>query len=301
MKCAVSSYSFNQRIKKGEITQKDTVRLAAEMGYEGIDFTSLMPNNDKNATLEAQLAFAKEIRAEAEACGMTIIGYTVPACLYNEDAAADQAEVERLCGQVDVAAALGASIMRHDVSKTAMVNDKVVSFDRRVPTIAENARKIADYAKTKGIRTCTENHGFFSQDSERMERLYNAVAHDNFGLLVDVGNFACVDEPSIPAVSRLAPYAVHVHVKDMHILPFGAELDPEIKYMETRGCNNLRFCTIGNGDIPVEQCLAILRRAGYNGWISLEYEGVEDCMAEIPVCLERLKGYLAKAEAKETK
>lgn len=293
MRCSISSYSFHQRIKRGEITQKDTVRLAAEMGFEGIEFTDLMPNNEKEPTLEAQLAFAAELRAEAEACGIAIVAYSIGASLYKGDAETDLAEVTRLCGQVDVAAALGAPVMRHDVCYSTVVNGKTVSFDRQLPTIADNARKVTIYAETKGVRTCSENHGFVAQDSERMERLYNTVAHDNYGLLVDVGNFSCVDEPSPAAVSRVAPYACHVHVKDMLVLPYGTPREPDRSYITTRGCNLLACCTVGEGSIPVSQCLAILRRAGYDGWISLEYEGKKDCMTEIPVALARIKEYIA--------
>ena len=65
-----------------------------------------------------------------------------------------------------------------------------------LPTIAANARKVTEYAATLGIKTCSENHGTIAQDSYRVEKLFSAVAHENYGLLVDMGNFACVDEDS---------------------------------------------------------------------------------------------------------
>ena len=60
----------------------------------------------------------------------------------------------------------------------------------------------------------TENHGFFSQDSCRVEKLYTAVNHPNFGLLCDIGNFVCADEDPAKAVARVAPYTRYVHAKD---------------------------------------------------------------------------------------
>lgn len=59
--------------------------------------------------------------------------------------------------------------------------------------------------------------GFFAQDSDRIEKLVTGVANPNFGLLVDIGNFACADDPSDKAVGRVAKYAKHVHAKDFHI------------------------------------------------------------------------------------
>ena len=43
MKLSVSSYSFQQYIRSGRMTQLDTVKKAAELGFEGIEFTDLKP------------------------------------------------------------------------------------------------------------------------------------------------------------------------------------------------------------------------------------------------------------------
>lgn len=289
MKIAVSSYSYHQRLKAGEMTQLDAVRIAAEMGFDGIEFTDLTPV--PNPTLAEQLAYAKEIRAEAEKRGIEIVAYLIGANLYGGSPEADAAEVARVKGQLDVAAALGAELFRHDVCRSEWIGDRFVGFDRMLPTIAENARQITEYAQALGIRTCSENHGLIAQDSDRVERLYYAVDHENYGILVDVGNFACVDEDSVHAVSRLAPMAIHAHAKDFVKLPYGAPVAEGLKTFATRGCNRLMGCALGDGDIPVAQCVAILQKANYDGYITIEFEGNGDCMTEITKGLERLKQY----------
>lgn len=287
MKLSVSSYSFQRYIKAGRMTQLDTVRKAAEMGFAGIEFTELTPFAD--ATLNDQLAYADEIRREAEVCGIEIVSYAVGADLYHTDQADNAEAVARLRGQVDVAAALGAKMLRHDVCYSERHGGGVVSFGKMLQTIAMNAYDLSAYAASRGIRTMTENHGYVVQDSDRVEALYNAVGHPNYGLLIDVGNFACADEDSIKAVSRLAPYAFHVHVKDFHIHPFGYIPEKGKKTFQSRACRVLEGCAVGDGDIPVAQCLAILKRAGYDEWVSIEYEGNEDCMAGITKGLQYLK------------
>ncbi len=287
MKFSVSSYSYHQKLSTGEMTQLQTVAKAHEMGFSGIELTDLKPCD--NPTLEQQLAYAKEIRAEADRCGMEIVSYTIGANLYHRTAKGSAEEVKRLKGQLDVAAALGAKLMRHDVCYSEKHDGVVVSFAQMLPTIAKNAREVTEYAQTLGIRTCTENHGFIAQDSDRVEALYNAVAHENYGLLVDMGNFACVDEPSVKAVSRLAPYAIHVHAKDFRFYPFGTETPEGIFALTTRGCNKIIGCSVGDGDIPVAQCVAILERIGYDGYLSIEYEGHEDCIEGIAKGLRYLK------------
>ena len=269
------------------MSQSDCVKKAKEMGFDAIEFTDL-----KGDTLEEQKEYAALIRREADACGIDINAYTIGACLYQDTEEEMQAEVERLKGQLEVAKILGVSVMRHDVCYRLGKSGKARSFDLMLPDIARNARLVTEYAQSLGIRTCTENHGYIAQDSDRVERLFNAVNHDNYGLLVDIGNFICVDENPVTAVSRVAPYAIHVHAKDMLVrsTPNEACKNP------TRGCNYFVGAVVGEGDIPVKQCLRILKRAGYEGYVSIEYEGVEDCISGIARGLTNLKKILAELD-----
>lgn len=289
MKIAVSSYSFFQYLMSGKMTQLDVPKRAAELGFAGVEFTELSPV--ENPSLQQQKDYAKLIREKAADCGIEIVAYLVSANLYQASPEKSAAEVDRVCRQLDVAAILGAKIFRHDVCFSVKQDGAVVSFDKMLPTIAENARKITEYAEKLGIRTCSENHGYVAQDSDRVERLYNAVGHHNYGLLVDFGNFACADECSVTAVSRVAPYAVHCHAKDFQITEFG-EKPSSARSFPSRGCRTLCGCAIGDGDIPVAQCVAIMKRAEYDGWISIEYEGSDDCIMGIQRGLANLKKYI---------
>ena len=286
MKISVSSYSFQQYIKAGKLTQLTAIAAAKEIGLEAIEFIDIQPPEGKT-----QAEYAVMLREEAERLGMTINAYTIGANLFRDTPEQESAEIERLKGQVDIAALLGAKVMRHDVVYTLQKTGAGRSFDAMLPTLAKNARAITEYAATKGIRTCTENHGYIAQDSDRVERLVNAVAHDNFGLLVDMGNFACADEDSAIAVSRVAPYAFHAHAKDFVKRSFAQGPIPGGCF-QSRGCNYLRGVAVGMGDIPVKQCIAILKRAGYEGYLSIEYEGYEDCIEGITTGFKNLSKFL---------
>ncbi len=284
MKISVSSYSFAQYIREGKMTQLECVEKAVQMGFDAIEFTDI----DGAGDLGLQKENAQKIKKAATDAGITVNAYTVGACLYNDSEEKMELEVKRLCGQLDVAKILGAPIMRHDVCYSLAKAGNGRSFDLMLPFIAENARRVTGYAGSLGIKTCVENHGYIAQDSDRVERLFNAVAHDNFGLLVDIGNFICVDEEPASAVSRLAPYAIHAHAKDMLVRP---EPIGNCKCM-TRGGNYFCGTAIGEGDIPVKRCLKILKAAGYDGFLSVEYEGTEDCISGIGKGLSCLKKIL---------
>lgn len=292
MKISVSSYSFSSYIRGGKMTQFDTVKKAAELGFEGIEFTTLVPNS--SPTKEEKLEYARKIKAEAEKCGIEIVAYCVSARLFQLTKEDNASVLKAVLDEVDVAAELGVPVMRHDVTwsvKFGENGEKTVSFDHQLPLITENVRKITEYAKKKGIRTCSENHGHVAQDSDRIERLYNAVADENYGILVDIGNFACVDENPITAVSRVAPYAFHVHAKDFYKTNFGEENTRSGGHI-TRACNILHGCVIGDGIIPVKHCIAVLKKAGYDGFVSIEYEGADDCIKALARGLNNLRSYI---------
>ena len=297
MKISVSSYSFQRYIADGKMTQLDCLEKAKEIGIDTVDFIDLKPC--ENPTLEQQKEYAAQIRAKADELGMNIEAYYIGANLYHETEEECEKEVKRVCDQLDVAKILGCKVMRHDVTYRLVKDGKGKSFDLQLPTIAENCRKIADYGKTLGIKTCVENHGIIAQDSDRMERLFNAVNHDNFGILIDFGNFVCVDENPVTAVSRLAPYATIVHAKDMHLYS-GSEPNPGFVGI-TRGCNYLRGAIIGQGNVPVKQCIKVVKREGYDGYLCIEFEGKEDCIMGITQGYQTLKRYLEEVEAEFNK
>ena len=281
MKFGVSSYSFSKYIKSTHCDYIKICDMAKEMGYDGIEFINL-DHSDFNITTDP-IACAREIKAHCEKIGLEVIAYTVGGNLFAEDR---QAEIERLKGCVDVCAELGAKVMRHDVC-FALPSKYLYGWQDVIKELAPAIREITEYARTKGVRTCIENHGRILQASERVEALIREVGNDNYGWLVDMGNFLCVDEDPKHAVSIAAPYAFHVHAKDF--LFKDGSLPRPMGFFGTAGGNHIRGTVVGHGIVPVLSCMRILKEKGYDGWLSLEFEGAEDTEFALKAGLHFLK------------
>ncbi len=285
MKTCVSTYSFGWFRSEGQLGILGTVAKAAEMGFEGIEFVE--------GDWQKEADGAEKITEKCASCGIVPVNFCVGADLLN--CADIKDEIKRVCGLVDIAKRLGATMLRHDVAYNA--NKAVAAgYYAALPHIADACREITKYAEQKGIRTMTENHGHFSQDAVRVERLISEVNHQNFGVLVDVGNFMCVDEEPTKSVAILAPYAFHVHAKDFHYKN-GMEPDPGFGWSKTRGANYIRGAIIGHGDAQVWRSLKALKAAGYDGYTGIEFEGIEDVYQGIEHGLENLKRYIGDLEA----
>ena len=288
MKICVSSYSFNNLIVRGEMTQFDTIKKAKELGFDGIEFADLGAHDGMT-----DAEYAKQLKQEADRCELPIVSFVFAADLINGTGGrTPEQEVERVKGMVDIAQILGVNIIRHDVLYSL---GQYKSFDALLSILAQRVGEISEYAKAKGIKTSVENHGFICQDPDRCERLFTAVKSDNFGLLCDMGNFLCADADPAKSVSTVAPYAVFAHAKDFYFRS-GNEEDPGRGYMTTRGGNYIKGSIIGHGVVPVKQCLKILKRAGYDGFVSLEFEGMEENIEALEIGLENLRRYIAELE-----
>ena len=280
MKLGVSSYSFAYCISTEKWSYRDVCLKAKEMGFDGIEFINL--NAWKTAPDEE--ACAREIRTLCEEIGLEIVAYTVGANFLAEDIEAEKARLRRC---IDVAALLGAPVLRHDAS-FSLKKIPGYRWQDGIADMAPHIREITEYAASKGIRTCSENHGFIYQAPERVEQLIRTVNHPNYGWLVDVGNFLCSDSDPVHAVITAAPYAFHVHVKDF-LFKDGNGIAPE-GFMMTAGGNYIRGTVIGHGCVPIPQCIAALKKAGYDGYVSIEFEGIERNIK----ALELGAGYMRK-------
>ena len=284
MKTCVTSYSFGNYIAEENLGYLGIIDKAAEFGFDGIEYV--------DGPFVKTPDFAKNVKERAAEKGIEVVAFAVGANFIqkNEDSLKD--EIKRVCGLVDIAADMGAKMMRHDVAHGFDQSIKHSrGYDNALPIIADACLEITKYAEQKGVKTMTENHGFFSQDAARVEKLINTVAHDNFGALVDVGNFMCADEDPTLSVAIMAPYAFHVHAKDF-FYKSGMDVDPGEGWFRSRGGNYLRGAIIGHGNAKVYQSIQTIKKCGYNGYITVEFEGMEDKLRGIELGLKNLKRFI---------
>ncbi|MDD5898862.1 MAG: sugar phosphate isomerase/epimerase [Clostridia bacterium] len=268
MKIGVSSYSYSHYMQSTGADFFEVARLAKEQGFDAIEFLPLTKRDEDETLMDTAAA----LRRHCEELGIEICAYTIGADLLNGLGVPVEDEPARLKGCVDVCKALGAPVMRHDV---AWKLPEGMTWEQGIEELIPRIREVTEYAAQQGIRTCTENHGFIYQDSSRVKALIDGVNHPNYGWLVDIGNFICADEDHLSAVRVAAPYAFHVHAKDF-LRKSADAIDPGDGWFLSRGGQHIRGTVVGHGVVPVKECLDVIRESGYQGVVSLEFEGMEE-------------------------
>lgn len=284
MKLSITTYSYGKVFDDAEFSAMDAIEKTKNMGFEGIEFTGTNWNEDVRNNLDE----GKRVKERCAELGLDVVAYCVGVDFIRNP---DAPEYIKKC--IDFAAAMGAKNLRHDITAGFTGRQYSIGYDDAIEVVAPIIRELTKYAEDKGVGTMTENHGFYSQDARRVEKLINTVAHPNFGALVDLGNFVCADENPTESVAILAPYAKHVHAKDFFIKS-GNEIDPGEGWFQTRACNYVRGTIIGHGVCNIAQSIRTLQKYGYDGYITVEFEGIEDRDKGIAIGRDNLRRFIGE-------
>lgn len=282
MKVGLSTYSLQQALDRKELTVPDAIRWIADQGGEHVEIVPMGFSLIDNPKL------IDEIKDVAKKVGIDISNYAIGANFaVQEDAEALEQEIQNVMRHVDVAAALGVKLMRHDVAFRPAPEGTVAQFEIDLPELVKACQRIADYAAGFGMTTSVENHGYYVQSSERIQRLLHETARSNFKTTLDVGNFLCVDEDPVSAVKNNIPYASIVHAKDFYWRP--SYRNPGEGWFQTSHGNYLRGAIVGHGDIDMPEVFRVLKQSGYDGYISVEFEGMEDCKTASRIAMDNVR------------
>ncbi|WP_419890669.1 sugar phosphate isomerase/epimerase family protein [Paenibacillus xylanexedens] len=282
MKVGLSTYSLQQALDRKELTVPDAIRWIADQGGEHVEIVPMGFSLIDNPEL------IDEIKAVAKEVGIDISNYAIGANFaVQEDAEALEQEIQNVMRHVDVADALGVKLMRHDVAFRPAPEGTVAQFEIDLPVLVKACQRIADYAADFGITTSVENHGYYVQSSERIQRLLHETARSNFKTTLDVGNFLCVDEDPVSAVKNNIPYASIVHAKDFYWRP--SYRNPGEGWFQTSHGNYLRGAIVGHGDIDMPEVFRVLKQSDYDGYISVEFEGMEDCKTASRIAMDNVR------------
>jgi inosose dehydratase len=294
MKIGMSSYCLTPAMRDGRKSIYDVIDFAKEKGCEHIELVPFyLPFVDEKNELNYELI--DNVRQKCEDSGIEISTYSVNADILKLDREERKAEINRVKKHIDAAQRLGLKRMRHDVAsfRRPFSTNGMTNFLKEFPLMVEGTRELHDYAASLGIRTTLENHGFFVNGSDRVIMLIEALERPEVRMTLDVGNFMCVDEISEAAVKKCIQYADVIHLKDFYVreksdLSGQAEMFNcnDGSWFETMGGKLLRGSILGQGDLNLKAIAAIIKSSGFDGYVSLEFEGMEVCEKGTEISLQ---------------
>ena len=295
VKIGITSYSLAQAIRAGKMDILQAVDYAADHDAEHLELSPA------GYTLTGNPALVEAIRRKAEERGIALSSYTIGANFVIAGTGDDaheitpeeyRAEIERVKGEVDIAAALGVTRMRHDAASRVPAAATFAQFEKDLPQVVAACREIADYAAQYGITTSVENHGYHFQNSERVRRLVTEVNRPNYRTTVDVGNFICADEDPLCGTMNNIDLASMVHFKDFYIRK---QVPDATTWFRSAHGKYLRGAVTGFGDLDLWATARVIKEAGYEGFVSVEYEGHEECTTAVAQAIKNVRALFEQA------
>ncbi|GHG69818.1 hypothetical protein GCM10018779_43420 [Streptomyces griseocarneus] len=220
----------------------DVVRLAATHGYDGVELRAHPEEPVHPGLPPAQRAAAAAAFAEADVAILAVAGYARVAA-----PGPDEPVLAELDGLVRLAGDLGASYVRVFPGGGDQPSDEAdAAAARRLGTIAP-------LAADTGVRVLMETHDSHRRAQDAV-RVLGPVGHGSIGALWDVLHTWLGGEEPAESFPALAPHLGYVQVKDVG----SAEDTTPVQ--------------LGTGVLPLGACVGTLSRAGWDGWLSWEYE-----------------------------
>lgn len=276
MKIGFSSYSFRAAMTAGTMTLDDVFDWIGANGGEHLEIAQFGLTDDSGGidwNLDDDPALVDALESASKRSGVELSGMCIGSSFVGDPAFVG-AQVERAKHHVELADRLGMRYLRHDVTPWALKDTGVADVEATLPILAEASKQVAQHAATYGITTSVENHGFFVNAGERVRRLIHAVDEPNFKTTLDVGNFLCVDDDPLLATRANLPHASFVHLKDFYIRPETYALTDG--WLRTAGGRYIMGAIVGYGDVDLPGICRSIVASGYDGFVSIEFEGLEE-------------------------
>lgn len=252
-----TSESYGAALDAGRLTLDEWLRLCAEeLGLTAVE----LEDRHVGAPTPARLA---EVRALADRYRLEI----VDVALMNDFGVADDAR--RRAEEARTLEWLGASRQLRSRFLRTFAGWPQGEREARWPAMLASLRSVSAAAEREGVQLVLENHnhGGFVQTADDVVAIFAAVGSPALGLLLDSGNYL----DGLASIRRTAALARHVHAKFRRVGPDGAD-----------------------ALVDHEAVVAELRRVGYRGCLSIEYEGEEPGHTAVPRAVAHLREVLGR-------
>ena len=258
LKISLNAYSFGKLLNdhahgRGPgMTLFQLADFCAEQGFDGFDPTGYyFPGYEKNGPGVPPDKFIFELKRRAFDLGLGISGTGIGNNFTTADKAARARDVQRIKNWAEVAAKLGAPVLRvfADTQMRAQTWQDVAkgaSRDEVEKWIADDIRSCADHAAGYGVIIGVQNHGDFLKTADNVISLLARVDSPWCGAIVDTGYFRAPDPYA--EMAKAAPYAVNWQIKQS---PLGVEKEAE-------------------APTDLLRLLRIVRESGYRGYLPIE-------------------------------
>ena len=252
LKISLAQWSLNKSIKSGKLSPLDFAKKARSFEIDAIEHVSTLYTRHSHVTKKMSMEkLAKELVMRADDFGIENILIMIDGQgnLASSNRPSRLSAIDKHKRWIDFAVSIGCKTLRLNLNGSKRL-------DKWTSNSIKSLFSLSNY--NKNINIVVENHGGFSSNGKYLANVMSNVNLSNCGTLPDFGNFCLDGWPSncgdwydkYTGIEELMPHALAVSAKSYH------------------------FDSIGNETtIDFSRMIDIVKKAGYSGYIGIEYEG----------------------------
>ncbi len=255
------------------------IEIADEMGFDGVEL--LLYQIQQNELLSHSKLMS--YKRQALRLGLPLVGMSTHQGFVNPSRELRQQNIDRTIGQIEIAYKLGIPTMRVNTGRwgtsgsfDALMENRGIESplpgytdEDAFPWVIEALEACIPTAEKCGVVLALENHWGLGLTPEGILRIVGAVDSPWLQITTDTGNFL---EDPYDRLELIAPKTIFVQAKTYYGGGQWYSLD-------------LNYVRIGE----------ILQKHNYRGYISLEFEGMEDYRTAIPKSLQLMRRAFPRA------
>ncbi len=225
---------------------------AVTNGYKGLELRGLqgeldLPKCPEFSTPER----IKNTRKTVEDKGVRIINLGASTQLHHADTTKRREQLDHAKRFIDLAAGLNCPYVRVFPNDLPKDQDRQQTLDLIIGGLVE----LGTFAGNGPVSILLESHGKVIE-SALLNQIMTAANRPNVGLIWDVVNmWSVTKEPPAEVYRVLKPHIRHVHLKDANV-----------------SGDKLQYTLLGDGEAPLTDAIGTLRKGGYAGYYSFEWE-----------------------------
>ena len=258
MKLGPCAYSYRDLLTSGKMTMVEFLDLATQLNFDGVELTGYY-------FAEETKDYLVGLKREAFARGLDICATATGGNFADADQTRRADQIAKVQDWIEISAILGSTALR--VFAGACPEGVELAFARKwvIDGLAECAAK----AEREGVILALENHGGLTADAEGTLALIEPFEGNPWVQLnLDFGNFT---GDIYDQYQACAAHAATTHTK--LTVRQGEEREP----------------------VDYRRVVRLLREAGYNGYLNIEYEEKEPPIPYVERFASYLRGCLAAA------
>ncbi|MGI8672396.1 MAG: sugar phosphate isomerase/epimerase family protein [Luteitalea sp.] len=262
IKTSCNLYSFNSPLTSGAMTLEQVITYCAEIGFDAVDPTGYYFAGYPAVPADALIYRIKQLAFDL---GLAVSGTGVRNDFAVPDAARRNADVALVGRWIDVAAKLGAPVLRVFDGRVMPEGHPKASV---MDWIVDGIERCVTAGAARGVVIALQNHNDALKLADDYLEIRRRVSSGWFGLNVDIGSLRTTDDP-YAEIARLAPHACTWQVKELVYR----------KNTEER--------------VDLAAVARILRDARYRGYVPIETLGPGDPKQKVRTFLDEFRTAIA--------